>query len=193
MYFEAATDGREHGQCKLTAQVLAKFLQAAKDRAPMAGIPEVLRKLGHVQGKAASQQQFNDAPPLVLREVAGKMRVGAVQGHPDGDSFAMPQAVAGELLKAMRRPMSEIQGPRRAHLEWIAVMGDMLHVKPGAAVNQRLHRRHAARGQCGSTLLEPGEEAGVFQQRNLYCLGYPTAPVAVRERGEELGIVNDRG
>ena len=67
----------------------------------------------------------------------------------------MPQAVFGNLLQLVRRPMAEIQRASRAELERVARCGDVVQVKlstttPGLVSFQ-------AQGKVGSYPVTPGQ------------------------------------
>ena len=69
-----------------------------------------------------------------------------------------PQPVVGQLFELVRRPVAEVQRPRRAELERIAAARDVRQVQRGAAPDHLLHRRQVARPQRGGVLLEEVEE-----------------------------------
>ncbi len=50
------------------------------------------------------REQVDDPPPLLLGKKARKLRVGAVERHPDGDRFAMPQPVTRSAARACAPP-----------------------------------------------------------------------------------------
>ena len=103
-------------------------------------------------------EQRDDPPPVGVRQAAGQVAVRGVERDADRDRLAVAQLVVRELLELVRRPVPEVERPRRAELERVAAGGDVVQVQLGAAVHQVRHRRQRALDEVARVVLDPGEE-----------------------------------
>jgi hypothetical protein len=88
--------------------------------------------------------------------------------------------------------VAEIERPGGAELERVATGRDVLQVQFGTSVNEPFHEVQVAAHQGRRSLFQKGEERWVPEQGNLYSLGGSGQPVAVGERGEQVGVVQYR-
>ena len=93
-------------------------------------------------------------------------------------------------LELVRGPVAEVERARAAQLERIAAGRDVREVELGAAPDQLLDRVELERGELRGARLEPVEERGVADQRDLDRLGHAGDAIARRERREEARVVD---
>src|SRR5215467_7598099 len=99
--------------------------------------------------------------------------------------------MTGQRFELVRCPVTEIQWPRRALLEWIAAMHDLMHMEPGAAGYHRIHDIRFKARHCVRFALDPGKEFGIADERHLDGFGHATAFVSGRKSVEKGRIVDD--
>jgi hypothetical protein len=88
--------------------------------------------------------------------------------------------------------MAEIQRPRRALFVRITAGRDVLEVQHGRAAHHLGHRGEIPIEEGSGMLLEEFEEPRVPDQSRLDRLRCTAAPVAVGQRREKTGVVDDR-
>src|SRR5439155_20034796 len=103
----------------------------------------------------------------------------------------MPQAIFGNLLQLVRRPMAEIQRASRAELERIAGSSDVVQVELGAKINQPLPRRWLELAQQRRIAFYRLEKFFVTNERYLHSFDVTRPFIARRKKGQQLEIVND--
>ena len=103
--------------------------------------------------------------------------------------------VAGRSLEGVAKRVAEVQrdAPRLLAL----ILADDLHLGPRRALNELcqgagLERAACARGDALAVALEQGEQPFVTERRHLDCLGESRPTLALRERGEERHVDDDR-
>ena len=109
----------------------------------------------------------------------------SVERDPDRHRFAVPELMAGQPLQLVGRPVTEVQRPRRAHLERIAGGGDVVQMQGGGPVHDLLHRRQIAGREQVRPLLDEFEERVVLDQRGLHRFRQAAEPVAIGEGRQE--------
>ena len=109
------------------------------------------------------------------------MRIGHIERQPDGDSFAVVQAVLGNLFEFMSGPVPEIERTRTAHLKGIAGSADVLNVQFRRAPHQMLHGGHIARRELRRAAFEKLKELPVFEQSHFDGFRHAPTPFAIRQ------------
>ncbi len=115
--------------------------------------------------------------------------IGGIERDAGGDGIAVADAESREQLELVRGPVAEIERARAAHLERVAAGADVIEVQLRATLDEVAHRAMAALAKGGGVLAEKIEERPVADDGDLERLGDAAAPLAVRERGEEMEIV----
>ena len=90
----------------------------------------------------------------------------------------------------MGRPVPEIQRSRTAHLERVAISGDVVHVQFGAAMDQPLHGRRLELRQGIRVRFNAVEKFRVPNAGHLHGFYIAVALVACGQGGEQLEIIN---
>jgi len=97
--------------------MLAELGQPAQHAPRMLRLVEMLAQFGRVGRQSNGLKHADNPSPGQLVEQADLLGVGRVQREPDGHGLAVQQAVPGQRLQLVRRPVAHVQGPRRAELE----------------------------------------------------------------------------
>ena len=64
-------------------------------------------------GSSTRLEQLDDPAPVRVRQAAGEVAVRGVEHDADRDRLAVAQLVVRELLELVRRPVPEVERPRR--------------------------------------------------------------------------------
>ena len=147
---------------------------------------------GTCTDRPSAGSSVQDPAPVVLGQEAGEVRVGRVEGDANRHRLAVTQPIAGQVLELVRRPVPEVERPRRAELERVAARRDVRQVQRRAAVDDLLHRREVAVLQRRGVALDEVEEGAVLDERRLDRLGHPGPPVAIGQRRQERRVVDHR-
>jgi len=92
----------------------------------------------HAQLYSATLKKLLQYPAALFRQHAALGRVTAVDREPNRDGLAVTQLVAGERLELVCGPMPVVERLGGAVLEWIAALGDVLHVQLGRAAHEHV-------------------------------------------------------
>ena len=190
VHVERRPDAVDQRDRQPSAEVLAELLEAVEQR--RARRPRRARHRGVPDRQPDAFEHLEHAPQILRVQYTGEAGVGAVLGEADGDGLAVAQLVARQRLELVRRPVAEVQRPRGAELERVAARRDVGEVKLGAAIHELLHGGRRAPAQGDRVRLDPREERGVADQRDLDRLRDPRAPVAIGQRLEEVEVVEHR-
>ena len=144
------------------------------------------------KGETEALQQAQDTVALFGGQESHVARVDAIQCNPNGNGFPVAQAVLGDLLQFMRRPMAEIQRSRTAHFKRVAVGGNVVHVQLCTVINQPLHGRRFELRQGIGVGLDAIEKFSVANAGHLHGLHVAIALVAGGQSGKQLEIIDHR-
>src|SRR6266850_1530883 len=102
----------------------------------------------------------------------------------------MPQAVFGNLLQLVCRPMAEIQRSSRTKLEGVARSRDVVKVEISATINQPLHRRRLELAQQTRVAFYSLEKILVANECYLHSFDVTRSFIARGKKRQQLEIVN---
>src|SRR5579872_3279420 len=111
MDLDAVADLVQQHYREPAAEMLLELRQTMQQAAGIVGLIEERVRLRYVQCVSEVRQQRDDAPPILLRQYAGEVRIGRIQRDADGHRFAMPQCESSDLLQFVRGPVTEIERP----------------------------------------------------------------------------------
>ncbi len=104
----------------------------------------------------------------------------------------MANAVIGELLQFVRRPVAEIERARGAQLKRIAGSRNMIDMQLGAAIDQPFHGLRIKVAQFESVTFDAFKKARVADQRDFDGFDVAGAFVARRQGREHFEVIDDR-
>ena len=140
---DAAADGADQCQRELATQMLAEFLQSAKQfvRVREGGIAERQSQIAQT-----SQHPVGIGGRQTLRE----RRVDGVDRDSDRHRFSMTDAEPGHRFQTMGRPMPEVQRPGFPRLERIAAARDVVQMQLSRTPDHRPRHWHVALADLAS-------------------------------------------
>ena len=164
-HFETLADAAQQGDVQLAAQVLAELAKALRSAGPPAARALVERVVPEPESERF--EQAKDALGDGLDRGALPRRIHDVERDADRDGFAVAQPMVRHRLELVGRPVAEVERPRAAQLERIAVAADVREVQFGGPRGQRRDDGRSPLAMFATLRFEIAEERGVAQQRHL--------------------------
>ena len=103
----------------------------------------------------------------------------------------MVDSIARQLLELVRRPMTKIERPRRAHFEGITAEPNLTHVELGSSVDEMVQVRPGKACELVGVGLQPVKKLAVANQCNLHSFGHACSFFARRQYVDEGTVVDD--
>src|SRR3982751_3047968 len=101
-------------------------------------------------------------------QTSGQDRISCVERDADCHGLAMVDSIARQLLELVRRPMTKIERPRRAHFEGITAEPNLTHVELGTSVDEMVQVRPGKACELVGVGLQPVKKLAVANQGNLH-------------------------
>ena len=190
MHFELFADFGHERHCQLTAEMLAKLLQAFQNgRLAAAAVFDEMRRVG---GEADALNELQHTLASVGIQNALHAGVNEIHGHADGHGLAVRHGEFGNLLQLVGGPVAEIQRTGGTKLKRITAGGDVLDVQLGAALHDLFQRLLLQRCEVIGHRFDLLKEGGIANERDFDGLDDAVAAFARREGFEEGEVIHHR-
>jgi len=187
MHFASAADAVRQREGERSSEVLAELLQSDQDLQFSLAVSSA-QQVGPDR-QPAPGQGVDDSQELRLGNQRALHRAVGVQRDADRHRLAVAHRPAAHDLQPVGRPVTEVQRTGRAELERIAAGGNVLQVQQGAAADGLGHHGLIAGGEVGGVVCKKLEQGRILDDRDLERLGRAGDPVALRQRSQEVPVV----